>query len=484
MEIAIKRGELFRGILNDLKRRPEDAAKELKCTSEEINDIIIGKIELTDELIEKAVHLWPINKRDFHIIEDDCPEGVIIFRKEDSEKTSRIMQRGGKPYYEYRDTAMSKLAPFRPEWIKELCVVEDNDPNNETIQWNKGHFMQQFTYFIGPVNFYYLNKNGEKKVAVMNTGDSMYITPFVPHTFATRKNELGEEGLILALTYGNKLCGDAQHELSAIGISSGSQYVLDFSSREKGFASLLKYHRQAASIGHSELSRRSEIDLRSIIVFENGESVASDSEMNQLANALNINKKELLPPDSMEDSVVVQPYASARRWFFPDDSRTYEMVELSSTPNLPFSKAFEINILKDNNVELDLKAGLHQYGYNLGLFPIELNWEVKGKNYSKTINSGDTFYMKPFVQHSFRGKGKVLVLRVGGKIVGEPQRELSLIGKVNVERVIGEKQQWFKQEEESNLHEGSNLQEENNSHEERKEQQENIQQHNIITEVD
>ena len=54
---------------------------------------------------------------------------------------------------------------------------------NKSIQWNNGHFMHQFTYFIGDVNFYYIDKNGKKQTAMMSTGDSMYITPFTPHSF-------------------------------------------------------------------------------------------------------------------------------------------------------------------------------------------------------------------------------------------------------------------------------------------------------------
>ena len=59
------------------------------------------------------------------------------------------------------------------------------------------------------------------------------------------------------------------------------------------------------------------------------------------------------------------------------------------------------------------------------------------------IKPGDSFYLKPFVEHNFRGKGKLLVLRISGKITGEPQRELSLIGKKNIQRVINESTQWF-----------------------------------------
>ena len=43
----------------------------------------------------------------------------------------------------------------RPEWIKELRVVKDDDPLNPDVQFNNGHLMMQTTLFIGPVNFYY-----------------------------------------------------------------------------------------------------------------------------------------------------------------------------------------------------------------------------------------------------------------------------------------------------------------------------------------
>ena len=51
--------------------------------------------------------------------------------------------------------------------------------------------------------------------------------------------------------------------------------------------------------------------------------------------------------------------------------------------------------------------------------------------------------MKPFIKHNFRGSGKLLILRVAGKIPGDSQRELSLVGKDNVKRAISETMQWF-----------------------------------------
>ena len=48
--------------------------------------------------------------------------GIRLSTYEESKKTSRIYSRPDRygkmePYYEYRDTAMSRLSLFKPEWI-------------------------------------------------------------------------------------------------------------------------------------------------------------------------------------------------------------------------------------------------------------------------------------------------------------------------------------------------------------------------------
>jgi len=441
----IKSGQNFLGILNDIKRRPEDAAKELDVSLEEILSIISGKKPISQEIINRAIKIWPVNTRDFYITKDDCPIGVKIMKSEESKKSSRIMKRAGKPYYEYRDTVMSKVAPFRPEWIMEQCYVDDNSPENPNAQWNNGHFMHQFTYFIGEVNFYYKGPNGEKKIAVMNTGDSMYITPFVPHTFTSRKGAK-QNGLILALTYGGKLTGDSQQELSSLSSNIGSEFALDFSTRELAFASLLKFHREIASITISELSKRTNIQNNKILDFENAKKIPSLEELSQIAIALNVNTRDLLPNDKMEEKVIVKKHNECKKWYYPENTKAYEFTELASTTTLPFSKAFELNILNSDNTDLDLTMGLHQYIYNIGDTSVKFNWIFNGKDYQETLNPDDSAYVKPFIRHNFQGKGKLLVLGIGGKIVGDSQRELSFVGKENAKRAISETMQWFNPE--------------------------------------
>ena len=434
-------GSNFLGILNDIKRRPSDAAKELEISNEEIQNIINGQIRLSSEIISKATKIWPVNARDFYVMHDDCPNGLKIMRCEDSVKSSRIMHRAGKPYYEYRDTAMSSVGPFRPEWIEQLCIVDDNEPNNRQVQWNNGHFMLQFTYFIGDVNFYYIDENGEKKVAIMNTGDSNYITPFIPHSFATRKGA-GKNGLILALTYGNNLSGDSQHELSSMGKKLAKEFALDFSSKETAGSSLIKFHRNNSSLTLLELSERTNLRIEKLKDFENGK-IPTYSEYAILAECLNVNVRDLLSYDKISNEVVVQLHKNTKKWFYPEDIKNYELVELANSNSLPYSKALEINVLNENDKTLDLKIGLHQYGYNIGETDVSISYESDDGLKTDIIKPGDSFYLKPFVEHNFRGKAKLLVLRISGRITGEPQRELSLMGKKKITRIVNESLQWF-----------------------------------------
>ena len=437
----IKSGKNFLGILNDIKRRPEDAARELKVSLDEINSILSGKKELSADIIEKATKIWPVNARDFYIIHDDCPQGIKIMRSEESKQSSRIMERAGYSYYEYRDTAMSKTAPFRPEWIMELCFVDDDDPKNKLVQWNNGHFLHQFTYFIGEVNFYYIDSDGGKKVAVMNTGDSMYITPFISHSFTSR-NGAKQPGLILALTYGSKITGDTQQELSTLS-NLGQEFALDFSTTEKAASALINYFREIASLSFDEISKRTDIQADKIVEFESGKITPSNMDLQNLAKALTVNLRDLLPNDKTENKVIVKHHDEGKKWFYPNQTSAYEFIELANTTTLPYSKSFEIKINNTDSKELDLRTGLHQYVYNICNNTITINWALDGQSFSEKIHPNDSLYIKPFIEHNFRGEGKLLVLRIGGKIVGDSQRELSFVGKENTKRAISETMQWF-----------------------------------------
>ena len=229
----------LRQILTDLKRRPEDAASDLGISLIELEKLLKGTTALSEKLARKITSVWPIKIADLINPFFDKEPDFKIMRSTSSLKTSRIMKRGGIDYYEYRDTVMSKNAPFRPEWIRELSYVSNNDTNNKSLRWNRGHLLHQFTYFVGEINFYFYDKNHNKKVAVMNTGDSMYIGPYVPHTFATRNKDC--KGFIIAITYMDKISTDVQNELLDYGEKKSSKFFINSSNKNTNKVSVLKY---------------------------------------------------------------------------------------------------------------------------------------------------------------------------------------------------------------------------------------------------
>ena len=443
----VRSGENFRAILNDLKRRPEDAAAELGVSLQQIEDIIGGRAALPPALVEKAIAIWPVSPRDFYLLEDDAPTGVRIHRAVDSERSSRVMSRAGAEYYEYRDTAMSSLSQFRPEWIKELCVVEDNDPENAAMQWNNGHFLHQFTYFVGPVNFYYRGSGGTKQVAVMETGDSMYISPFVPHSFASRRNDEGELGVILALTYGDKLGGETRQEVSALGAELAAGLALDFSDPRASLRVAPALPSRWRQLTTTELAARAGMDRDRIERLEAGDDQPAGDDLDRLAAALRVGRRDLVPAPGARGSGSRAVVWRRARWQYPEEDPAYEIVELTPVWSMPFSKGLEVNVLRDGDPEPDLRAGLHQYLYNVGTGPVTLGWQVNGERHTDTLQPGDSAYLKPSVPHAYRGSaGKILVLRIGGRITGDGQMELSRILATepeNMARVVGESKQWY-----------------------------------------
>lgn len=435
-------GPLFRGLLNDLKRRPEDAARELNLTLETVEKLLEGKMKPTLELIEKVEKTWPVNARDLFPINNDTENGIVLFSQSQSAQSARTMDRAGKPYYEYRDTAMSRLAKFRPEWIQELHVVSDNDPTNPTVQWNNGHFMHQFTYFIGSVNFYFIDPHTkEKKVAVMNTGDSMYISPFVPHTFATRK-EASERGLILALTYGESLSGDAQKELAALGVESSSSFLLATQNPSSFFEAHLERLLQNSMMNFETLADKIPLNASTLRKEIQSGPLGLDR-IRQLAQILQIQPKDLMTPEEVSPRVVVNTYSNQTPRQYLED---YKIVDLAGSPHLPYSKAFEFSCVDPKtNPGSFFQCSLHQYAYVLeeGL---QIEWKHQNKTHRKLLNRNDSFYLPPFTEVAFSGHGKILIFRIAGNMRFDQQIELSSFGKANIARAVGEGIQWFNPE--------------------------------------
>ena len=172
-----KQGSRIQTILNGIKRPINVASKELNVSYENLHRIVNGETS-NDELMD-IIHLivarYPIRISDILIEEDTTDNGITYCSKEESENNSRIIRRINREnnltdFYNYFDCAINKNMPFKPELIKMLRTVNDNDPNNPDVAYNRGHLESQLTFYIGNVNFYY-SVDGINYCISTETGD-------------------------------------------------------------------------------------------------------------------------------------------------------------------------------------------------------------------------------------------------------------------------------------------------------------------------
>lgn len=435
---------------NDLKRTPEALAGELGISLERITSVIAGEEERekAEAVLQAMARVYPVSIADLWVEYDDTDHGVRIVSAADSLATQRIIDRrdrtgGLSPYYEYRDTAMSRTAPFKPEWIKELRVVDDSGADNPDVAYNNGHLMHQTTLFVGPVNFYW-EINEQRHCVEMDTGDSNYITPFVPHSFASRDpNNLG---LIIAVTYGAEV-RQALTDLGRLGGGAFESLVADPRRPDEAFIKLLARQAAAESLSTAQLIERLvnagfDSGRAHTVVTDGGPTV---EEIEVIAAALNVRPTDLtVSPLTQDDPVVVQRRSQSVRRSYPDAAEpAYELAELARTRHQPLLKGFDLSVVGSGNG--DMQHSLHEYVFNYGDSPVTLVW---GEGRQTCFGPGDSAYVQPMVRHRFdrideADAGRLAVIRIPGALTGSVINELSTYAPEGRARVTGEMQRWF-----------------------------------------
>ena len=430
---------------NDLKRTPEALAADLDVPADVVLAAVAGDAdkETAQQLIYKMTSHYPVSLSDLWLDEDDTDSGVRIMTAAESESSSRVFDRPSAagdraPYYEYRDTAMSRLGPYRPEWIKQLRSVRDDDPDNPDVVYNNGHLMHQATFFVGEVNFYW-EIDGKRHAAQMNTGDSCYITPFVPHTFTSRNPD--QPGLILAVTYGDavrqatgkmsRLDGAALSELAG-GNGAGSSFTVR-----------LTRQLAAESLDATQLSVRASMLEARVSDLLAGASPEPD-EVAALAAALSIRVTDLGGAEEAAAPVVVRMSRETEAREYPAGNKpSYRMKELARSPAQPGMKGFDISVLANTDEPAPIRHSLHEYVFVYGEAPVTLHW---GDGRSRRLMPGDSAYIAPFVPHAMSvedAAGDVLSIRLTGALTDTVLDELCTYAPGGVLRTIEESTRWF-----------------------------------------
>jgi hypothetical protein len=434
---------------NDLKRTPDALAHELRLDAGMLRSVIEGEATLQDaRIVAKAMSdAYPISLADLWMEDDDTDNGVVIMRGDASMASSRIFSRANRrgeqqPYYEYRDTAMSRSGPFKPEWIKALRIVEDAAGDNPDVAYNNGHLLHQVTFFVGAVNFYW-RSDGAQHCVEFNTGDSNFITPFTPHSFASRCAD--RPGYIVAVTYGAQV----RRGLSEFGMLRPEEANALAGDLRDASIFGIRLRRMMAEESLDEQHLVDALVARNV-PLDRARRLLHDApptwqECLDLAQILSVQPKDLMiEPMRSEGDVVVTRRADARPRLFPDgDHPHYELRPLARHGSQPHVKAFEVTVLSPEGAPL--RHHLHQYVYNFGDVPARLTWNGAGE---ALLTPGDSAYCRPMVEHRFSrvagdGRPRLLVIRVPGALTQEAVDEYSAFNPERRSRALLETSRWF-----------------------------------------
>lgn len=436
---------------NDLKRTSEALADELELDRDHVARVIRGEagVQAALALIARMGEVYPIDASELMIGEDDCVAGARIMRAAASRATSRVFDRrdrhgGRSPYYEYRDTAMSRLSPFRPEWIRELRVVRDADPNNPDVVFNKGHLLNQYTLFIGPVNYYW-EVDGIRHGREMTTGDSVFGTPWWPHTFTAR--DASNEAYILAVTFAGEV-RRAQKELYALGRKARG-WLLSVRQPRRAFIELVRQHMANDDLTRDELEQRVRahtpgLELRR--VFDEDTELGWD-EVVALASCLGVEAGDLFVPRyKSEDEVLIKRHAPHQAVMLPsEERRLYGIVRMARTTKMPFLRGSMVHVLgRSASLDDGFCSSLYTWLYNYSNVPSRIAWTDGLETRQDVLAPGDSACLLPFVRHAFwadEGEPTLCCIRVSGGVGLAAQRELS--GLSDTERVFAETGRWF-----------------------------------------
>lgn len=456
-EYLARQGAKLRSAANDLKRTAAALGKELDEETATIDATFIGTatVEVVNRVIDKMVATYPISKVDLDIKRDDTDEGVVLQTPEGARASSRIFDRSDAlgrqaPYYEYRDAAMSSVGPYRPEWIKELRTVKTTDATDPDVSYNSGHMLHQATFFVGPVNFYW--KIGDAfYIDQMDTGDSNYITPFVPHSFASRDPNL--EAYIVAVTFNGKL-ESVHQEVMLLDPKGVEEALFDLSNQPRAFAGILNRELAGAMLSPEHLSQKSGLSDFRLASFLDGSQFPAMEEIAAISHVLGINRRDLLPPEASApiEVVVRHAYAGDLRAFPSEEVPSYRVQDLAGSRKVPFLKCMMVQPQKSSTESatpvLDLLTASHEFCYNYGTESTVLHWRSNSGIRSAVVEPGGSYYLKPTIPHALRCSNpsvpsKVVVMRVGGALYGDAHLEMSSYPVEALYRIFKESQQWY-----------------------------------------
>ncbi len=222
------------------------------------------------------------------------------------------------------------------------------------------------------------------------------------------------------------------------------------SSLSMDFGTLILAHRNSGKLTQDLLAERAGLPVKTIQEIESGEISPTFDQIQQLAQAMTLNVRDMFPMarDTTDGVKILRKRDRYVRTITRGGKPYYEYADLVTSTEIPTMKPELLTLLCSDEADLQMNKGhsLHQCTYVLH-GRLRFYWKSEGEIKRQEMEEGDCFYIRPFVPHSFlscnpKDPAEILAFTFAGNLSGEAAQELAIIGKRGAARII-EDVQWF-----------------------------------------
>ena len=445
-------GNRFGGLLLQHRNKAKLTLAQLGATAD-IAEERLAALEAGREVpdlitLERLAAALRVNLRDLLPIERDTDRGIVYCSSKAFEDSCRILQRGGKDYYTYRDIAGTTLMPHTQGVVLDALCTDEAD-----VVQNKGHFQHGLSYILrGPIKGYW-DKRGQRVSRVLETGDSYFARGFLPHTYRSLSGETVAR--FLSFTFAGHLAGDAGLELASLGDDRLPAMIAERAAEDKGVAHgvLLRRRRLDAAYDITDLASLSGLPEETVAALEKGRRLPTWEEVERLAAALCVNPRDLLSVVSDTDAGMrVLTLADAQRTerlFGPSRHPCYRIRDMARSTEVPDMRGMVIQPLRpetDADEAAELCPSLHTH-YFVPVGQCVFTWAHGGERHRLELGPEDSLYIEPHLPRAFyqqprEDPAEILSFSYAGPLAGEALQELNLFGLEGAKRIARETLQW------------------------------------------
>lgn len=216
------------------------------------------------------------------------------------------------------------------------------------------------------------------------------------------------------------------------------------------FGNTLLSVRNGSKLTQELLAEKSGVPLETIRQIEAGQALPSLEALQQMAQAMTVNLRDLLPivPDTTEGIKVLRKADRYTRTIHRGGKPYYLYADLVTTTENVGLRPEAITLLCTEERDVVMNKGhfLHQCTFALH-GRVRFFWEFEGQRKSADFDEGDSWYIRPYIPHSFMSLDKhnlatIIAFTFPGTITGDAVQELRVLGVRAAQRIV-EEEQWY-----------------------------------------